>query len=82
MRKAFDGNSFSPHELIVVFPIEWGGKTVTVDVEVVNFPLDYKFMLGFIWIHVIMAIVSSESRVIRFHHWGNIVMIDQILLHD
>ena len=25
-----------------------------------------------------MAIVSSKSRVIRFPHWGNIVMIDQL----
>ena len=25
-----------------------------------------------------IAIVSSESRVIRFPHWGKIVMIDQL----
>ena len=34
--KAYDGHSFSPHGLIVSFPLEWGGKIVTVDVEVVD----------------------------------------------
>ena len=33
VRKAFDGNSFSPHGLIVSCSIEWGGKIVTVDVS-------------------------------------------------
>ena len=68
MRKTFDGHSFSPHGLIVSCPIEWGGKTVTMDVEVVDAPRDYNFLLGRSWIHVMMAIVSSESRVIQFPH--------------
>ena len=58
MRKAFDGHLFSPHELIVICPIEWGGKTITVDVEVVDAPIDYNFLLGCSWIHVMMAKVS------------------------
>ena len=40
MIKSFDGHSFSPHIIIVSFPIEWGGKIVTVDVEVVDAPID------------------------------------------
>ena len=46
MKKSFDGHSFSPHKLIVSFPIEWGGKTVTIDVEVVDAPIDYNILLG------------------------------------
>ena len=68
MWKAFDGNSFYPHGLIVSCPIEWGRKIVTVDVEVVDAPIDYNFLLGCSWIHAMMAIVFSESRVIRFPH--------------
>ena len=34
--KAFDGHSFPPHGLIMAFPIELGGKTVQVYVEVVD----------------------------------------------
>ena len=72
MRKAFDGHSFSPHGLIVSCPIEWGVKEVTVDVEVVDAPIDYNFILGRSWKHVIMDIVSSEFRVIQFPHWGRL----------
>ena len=68
--KAFYGHSFSPHRLIVACPIEWGGKTVTVDVEVVNAPIYYNFLLGHSWIHAMIAIVSSKSQVIWFYHWG------------
>ena len=76
VQKAFDIHSFSPHEIIVSCHIEWGGKTDTVDVEVVDAPIYYNFLLGCSWIHVMMAIVRSESRVIRFPHWGKIVMIE------
>ena len=44
VRKAFDVNSFSPHGLIVSFPIEWGGKTIIVDAKVVDAPIDYNFL--------------------------------------
>ena len=44
--KAFDGHLFTPHRILVAFPIELGGKTITVEVEVVNAPLDYNILLG------------------------------------
>ena len=58
MLEAFDVHSFSPHGIIVSCPIEWGGKTVTVDVKVVHAPIDYNFILGRSWIHMMIAIVS------------------------
>ena len=44
--KTFDGHVFSPHGILSAFPIELGGKIVTVEVEVVNVPLDYNLILG------------------------------------
>ena len=44
--KAFDGHVFSPHGILTAFPIELGGKIVTIEVEVVNAPLDYNLLLG------------------------------------
>ena len=44
--KAFDGHLFTPHVILVAFPIELGGKTITTKVEVVNAPLDYNLLLG------------------------------------
>ena len=64
MRKKFDEHSFSPHGLILPNPIEWGGKIVIVDVEVVDALIDYNFLLGRSWTHAMIARVSSESRLI------------------
>ena len=44
--KAFDGHLFSPHGILAAFPIELGGKIVTIEVEVVNVPLDYILLLA------------------------------------
>ena len=78
VQKSFDVHSFSPHRLIISCPIDWGGKIVTMDVEVVDAPIDYNFLLGCNWIHALMAIVSLVSRVVQFLHWWNIVMIKQL----
>ena len=44
--KAFDGHVFSPHGILTTFTIDLGGKTIIVEVEVVNAPLDYNLLLG------------------------------------
>ena len=44
--KAFDGHLFTAHGILATFLIELGGKKVTVEVEVVNSPLDYNLLLG------------------------------------
>jgi hypothetical protein len=37
--KEFDGQMFQSHGIITALPIELGGKTVSVDVEVVEIPI-------------------------------------------
>ena len=49
--KAFDGHVFSPHGILTAFLIELGSKTATVEVEVVNMPLDYNLLLGCSWFY-------------------------------
>ena len=44
--KAFDGHTFKPHGIIPTFPVELGGKIVSVEVEVVDTPIDYNLLLG------------------------------------
>ena len=46
MLKAFDGNVFKWHGIVPSFPVMLGGKIVTVEVEVVNMPIDYNLLLG------------------------------------
>ena len=44
--KAFDGQGFQPHGLIPTLSVELGGKVVSIQVEVVDTPLDYNRLLG------------------------------------
>jgi hypothetical protein len=46
MLTAFDGRSFSPHDILPTFLVQLGGKTMEVDAEVVDAPLDYNLLLG------------------------------------
>jgi len=42
----FNGRSFRPHGIIPSFPVQLGGKTVCIKVEVVDVPLNYNLILG------------------------------------
>jgi hypothetical protein len=55
-----------------------GGKTVFIDVMVVQDPLDFNLLLGRDYFYAMIAIVSTLFRVISFPHDGIIVTIDQI----
>ena len=46
MLTAFDGRSFWLHGILPSLKVQLGGKTVTIEVEVVDAPLDYNILLG------------------------------------
>jgi hypothetical protein len=56
---SFDGLSFQPHGIIPSFPVQLGGKTVCVEVEVVDAPLDYNLLLGRSWTYAMQAVVAT-----------------------
>jgi hypothetical protein len=56
---AFDGHSFRPHGIIPSFPMQLGGKTVCVEVEVVDASLDYNLLLGRSWTYAMQAVVAT-----------------------
>jgi hypothetical protein len=56
---AFDGRSFQPHRIIPSFPVQFGGKTVFVEVEVVDDPLDYNLLLGHSWNYAMQVVVAT-----------------------
>jgi len=76
--KAFDGRGFRPFGILQELPIEVEGKSVSLDVEVVDAPLDYNLLLGRSWSYAMTAVVSSVFRVIKFPLNGKIVTIDQL----
>jgi hypothetical protein len=53
-----------------------GGKTVFIDVMVVQDPLDFELLLGRDYFYAMKAIVSTLFCVIFFPHDGRIVTID------
>jgi hypothetical protein len=75
---AFDGRSFRLHGIIPSFPVQLGGKTVCVEVEVVDAPIDYNLLLGRSWTYAMQAVVATIFRVLLFPHEGRIVTIDQL----
>jgi len=76
--KAFDGCGFHPFGIIQDLPIGVEGKTVNLDVEVVDAPLDYNLLLGRSWSYTMTVVVSSIFRLIKFPHNGKIITIDQL----
>jgi hypothetical protein len=73
---AFNGLSFRPHGMIPSFPMQLGGKTVCIEFEVVNAPLDYNLLLGRSWTYAMHAVVSTVFRLLLFPHEVRIVTID------
>jgi hypothetical protein len=55
-----------------------GGKTVCVEVEVVDTSLDYNLLLGRSWTYAMQAVVATVFRVLFFPHEGRIMTIDQL----
>jgi hypothetical protein len=76
--KAFNGSGFKPYGVLPSLPITLEGKTVQVEVEVFDAPLDYNLLLGRSWIDSMRAVVSTLFHVVRFPHQGKVVTIDQL----
>jgi len=55
----FEFHSFFPHGIIPSFPMQLEGKTMCVEVDVVDEPLDYNLFLGCSWNYAMKIVVSS-----------------------
>ena len=78
MLTAFDGRSFRPHGILPSLKFRLGGKTIAIEVEVVDAPLDYNLLLGRNWMYSMQAVASSLFHIVCFPHNGKIVTIDQM----
>jgi hypothetical protein len=59
-------------------PISLGGKTVLVDVIVVQGSLDFNMLLRRDYVYAMNVVVSMLFQVMHFPHNGSIVTIDQL----
>jgi hypothetical protein len=79
---AFNRRTSQPLGTLPQFPITLGGKTVFIDVMVVQDPLDFSLLLGRDYVYAMKAIVSTLFRVISFPHYGRVVTVDQLSFID
>jgi hypothetical protein len=80
--RAYDGRSSSPEGLFQNVPVELGGKTILIDIEVIDAPLEYNILLGRTYMYAMKAVASSVFRTIMFPHNGKIVTIDQVTHYE
>jgi hypothetical protein len=76
--RAYDGRPSSPEGLFQNAPVELGGKTILIDIEVIDAQLNYNILLGRSYMYAMKAVASSIFRTIMFPHNGKIVTIDQV----
>jgi len=76
--EAFVGRESHPYGILWCLPITLEGKTVEVEVEVVDANLTYNLLLGQSWTYAMRGMASSLFHVIRFPHQGKIIIVDQL----
>jgi hypothetical protein len=54
------------------------GKTIQVEVEVFDAPLDYNLLLGHSWVDSMHVVVSTLFCVVCFPHQGKVITVDQL----
>jgi hypothetical protein len=79
---AFNRRNNQPLGTLPQFPVTLGGKTVFIDVMVVQDPVDFSLLLGRDYVYDMKAIVSTLFRVISFPHDGRVVTVDQLSFID
>ena len=51
---------------------------MSVEVEVIDAPLDYNFLLGLSWTYAMCTIAMAVLQVVIFPHEGKLVTVDQL----
>jgi hypothetical protein len=78
----YDGRPSSPEGLFQNVPIELGGKTILIDIEVIDAPLDYNILFGCSYMYLMKVVASSVFCTMMFPHNGKIVTIDQLTHYE
>jgi hypothetical protein len=78
MLTSFDSHSFCHHVILPSFMVQLGGKTMEVEVELVDAPLNYNLLLELNWNYAMTTIIQSIFHTLCFPHDGKIMMINQL----
>jgi hypothetical protein len=72
-----DDPSF-PEGIFQNVPIELKGKTILIDIEVIDAPLDYNILFGCSYMYAMKVVASYMFRTMMFPHNRKIITIDQV----
>ena len=75
---SFDRRSFPLHGILPAFEIKLANKEVSIEVEVIDSPLEYNILLGRSWDYAMCAIPSFVFRLVVFPNEGKLVIVDQL----
>jgi hypothetical protein len=78
----FNRRTNQPLGTLPQFPVTLGGKTIFIDVMVVQDPLDFSLLLGQDYVYAMKAIVSTLFCVIYFPHDGRVLTVDKLSFID
>jgi hypothetical protein len=73
----YDRRPYSPEGLFQNVPVELRGKTILIDIEVIDAPLDYNILFGCSYMYAMKDVASSVFRMMMFPHNRKIITIDQ-----
>jgi hypothetical protein len=76
--RAFNGSGFNPYGVLPSLSVTLEGKTIQIEVEFFDTPLDYNLLLGRSWVDSMCAVVSNLFRLLCFPHQGKVVTVDQL----
>lgn len=63
-------------------PVKLAGKTVLIDIEVINAQLDYNILLGQNYMYEMLEITSLVFKTMMFPHDGKVITIDQLTYYE
>ena len=64
------------------FEIKLVGKAVSVEVEVIDAPLDYNLLLGRNWTYAMSIVASAIFRVVVFQHEASWLLLINLILPE
>ena len=64
--EVFDGRESKPLGVLAILPVNLKGKTINVEVKVVDAKLNYNLLLGRSWNRAMLCVPSTLFRVLKF----------------
>jgi len=75
---AWDGHPSQPLVLYRNFTVIVAGNTVSIDIEVIDAPLDYNILLGHSYTYAMSVVTYAVHCKMCFPHNRKIIIIDQL----